>query len=115
MPSRKPGSAGTGGMSPYLRSAAPSDWNRRADATTRTRPSSGLSTDAIPRRGGQDMSGLLRKPFGVHGKVHDITPESANWRYVGFSLYRLRAGERVAEATGTREVILVMIEGKARF
>ncbi|WP_199178708.1 5-deoxy-glucuronate isomerase, partial [Acidimangrovimonas sediminis] len=60
------------------------------------------------------MADLLRRPFGRHGKVHEITPESAGWRYVGFSLYRLRAGEAAAEATGTREVILVMVEGKAR-
>ena len=58
-------------------------------------------------------SPLLRKPFGAHGKVHEITPESAGWRHVGFSLYRLRAGESAAEATGMREVILVMVEGKA--
>jgi 5-deoxy-glucuronate isomerase len=61
------------------------------------------------------MTELLRKPFGSHGKVHAITPQSANWRYVGFSLYRLRAGEEVAEGTGDREVILVMVEGKAAF
>lgn len=59
------------------------------------------------------MSLLLRKPFGTHGKVHEITPASAGWRYVGFSLYRLRPGEVAAEATGEREVILVMVEGKA--
>ena len=59
------------------------------------------------------MNDLLRKPTGTHGKVHDITPEDAGWRYVGFSLYRLRAGDHVSEATGSREVILVMVEGKA--
>ena len=59
------------------------------------------------------MSPLLRKPFGRHGKVHDITPQNAGWRYVGFSLYHLRAGESVADATGPREVILVLVEGKA--
>jgi 5-deoxy-glucuronate isomerase len=59
------------------------------------------------------MPDLLRKPFGSHGKVHDITPQSAGWRYVGFSLHRLRAGETVGEKTGTNEVILVMVEGKA--
>lgn len=59
------------------------------------------------------MPDLLRKPFGTHGKVHEITPASAGWRYVGFSLYRLREGESVSEATGDREVILVMVEGKA--
>jgi len=57
---------------------------------------------------------LLRKPEGVRGKVHDITPASAGWGYVGFGLYRLAAGDRVAEATGDREVILVMVEGKAQ-
>jgi len=60
-------------------------------------------------------SPLLRRPFGSHGKVHAITPQSAGWRYVGFSLYRLRAGERAGEATGTNEAILVMVEGKASF
>ncbi len=59
------------------------------------------------------MSNLLHRPFGRHGKVHDITPALAGWRYVGFSLYRLRPGERASEATGDREVILVVVEGKA--
>ncbi|EJB07056.1 putative enzyme involved in inositol metabolism [Rhizobium leguminosarum bv. trifolii WSM597] len=61
------------------------------------------------------MPHLQRKPFGQHGKVHEITPQSAGWRYVGFSLYRLREGERISEETGDREVILVMVEGKASF
>lgn len=57
---------------------------------------------------------LLRRPFGTHGKVHQITPQTAGWRHVGFSLYHLRAGQTAAEATGGNEVILVMVEGKAR-
>jgi len=56
---------------------------------------------------------LLRKPNGTTGKVHDITPASADWGYVGFGLYRLAKGESVAEATGSTEVILVLVEGKA--
>ncbi len=60
------------------------------------------------------MPELLRKPFGRTGKVHEITAQSAGWRHVGFSLYRLRPGETAAEATGGNEVILVMVEGKAR-
>ena len=59
------------------------------------------------------MSQLLRKPNGTSGKVHDITPESAGWGYVGFGLYRLQPGESAAEITGDREVILVLVEGKA--
>ncbi len=60
------------------------------------------------------MSPLLRHPTGDRGKVHEITPASAGWRYVGFGLYRLVAGETVAEPTGDTEVILVLVEGKAR-
>ena len=60
------------------------------------------------------MADLLRKATGVTGKVHDITPQSAGWGYVGFGLYRLAAGEAVSEATGDREAILVLVEGKAR-
>lgn len=59
------------------------------------------------------MPELLRKPFGTHGKVHDITTQSAGWRYVGFGLHRLRAGDTVSEQTGANEVILVLVEGKA--
>lgn len=60
------------------------------------------------------MTNLLRKPTGTTGKVHDITPEGAGWGYVGFGLYRLAEGEAVAEPTGETEVILVIVEGKAR-
>ena len=59
------------------------------------------------------MTKLLLKPFGRHGKVHEVTTASAGWRYVGFSLWRLRPGETIGETTGDREVILVMVEGKA--
>lgn len=60
------------------------------------------------------MADLLVKPMGVRGKVHDVTAESAGWGYVGFGLYRLEPGDSVAEVTGDREVILVLVEGKAR-
>lgn len=59
------------------------------------------------------MSDLLKKPFGTRGKVHEITPANAGWRYVGFSLYRLKAGDTATEFTGSNEVVLVMVEGKA--
>jgi len=60
------------------------------------------------------MTGLLRKPAGTTGKVHDITPDSAGWGHVGFGLYRLAPGETAAEPTGDREAILVLVEGRAR-
>ena len=56
---------------------------------------------------------LLRKPLARHGKLHDISVADAGWGYVGFSLYRLKPGESVAETTGDREVILVLVEGRA--
>ncbi|GGG39820.1 5-deoxy-glucuronate isomerase [Chelatococcus composti] len=59
------------------------------------------------------MTQLLRKPTGTSGKVHDITPKSAGWGYVGFGLYKLAPGETAAEPTGGNEVILVLVEGKA--
>jgi len=59
------------------------------------------------------MSHLLRKPLAKTGQLHAITPEGANWTYVGFDLYRLAPGERVAAETAGREVILVLVEGKA--
>ncbi|WP_282608785.1 5-deoxy-glucuronate isomerase [Pelagibius sp. Alg239-R121] len=59
------------------------------------------------------MVELHRKPAGGSGKVLDITPENAGWGYVGFGLYHLEAGEKVAEQTGDREAILVLVEGKA--
>ncbi len=38
------------------------------------------------------MAELLRKPTGEVGKVHDVSPADAGWGYVGFTLYRLKAG-----------------------
>ncbi len=60
------------------------------------------------------MADLLRKPVGPRGKVHDLTPEDAGWSYVGFGLYRLEPGDVAEEMTGDREVILVLVEGKAQ-
>lgn len=57
---------------------------------------------------------LLRKPLAPGGHVHAITPESAGWGYVGFDLWRLAAGQAAAAPTDAREVIIVMVEGKAR-
>ena len=59
------------------------------------------------------MTELLRKPVGVSGKVHDITPASAGWGYVGFGLYRLAVGEVATESSFDREAILVLVEGRA--
>ena len=90
-------------------------------------PKGGGQPPHMPKGGGQpphprdiyeQMMGagmeLLRRPMGVRGKVHDISPASAGWGYVGFGLYRLEPGDRAAEGTRDREVILVLVEGRAR-
>ncbi len=61
------------------------------------------------------MSHLLVKPQppNANGRVHSITPETANWKYVGFDLYHLKAGENVSRKTLDREVCLVMVTGRA--
>ncbi len=59
------------------------------------------------------MGTLLRKPAGTKGKVHNISTSDAGWKYVGFNLYQLQPGETASEATGEREAILVLVEGKA--
>jgi len=60
------------------------------------------------------MSQLLVKPLGTTGLVHDITPESAGWGYVGFQLWRLAPGEVANGSLGDREAILVLVEGKGQ-
>ena len=39
---------------------------------------------------------LLVRPSGTRGKVHEVTPESACWGYVGFGLHRLGPGDAVS-------------------
>lgn len=47
------------------------------------------------------------------GRVTHITPESANWGYVGFDLYKLAPGQTLSKETGDREVCLVIVTGSA--
>jgi 5-deoxy-glucuronate isomerase len=60
------------------------------------------------------MPNLLVKPNRGGGPVHKVTPESAGWTFVGFEVHDLAAGERLAADTGTMEICLVLIAGKAR-
>jgi len=48
----------------------------------------------------------------AHGVLHDVTPESAGWTYVGFSTRKLAAGGSAGVATGEREVCLVVLSGR---
>ena len=60
------------------------------------------------------MPDLLVKPSGRHGRVTHVTPRTAGWEHVGFDLHRLRPGDRAGAATGSREVCLVLVSGRAR-
>lgn len=43
--------------------------------------------------------------------VMDITPESANWQYLGYRIVRLQAGETYSHHTEGTEIALVPLEG----
>ncbi len=59
------------------------------------------------------MGKLHRKPAGSNGEVHNISPQGAGWTYVGFKLYHLDKGDSIKQLSDDREVILVLVEGKA--
>jgi 5-deoxy-glucuronate isomerase len=42
-----------------------------------------------------------------------ITPETANWEYVGFQVYSLTKGEKLKMDSETQEVCIVLLQGKA--
>lgn len=61
------------------------------------------------------MSRLCLRPLTAgNGLVHDVTPQSAGWTYVGFQLHRLADGGQLRAETGDREVCLVIVSGLAR-
>lgn len=59
------------------------------------------------------MKKLLSKP--THGSkcIQEITPERANWKYVGFETYQLEEGDSLALNSDSNELCLVIISGKA--
>jgi 5-deoxy-glucuronate isomerase len=59
------------------------------------------------------MSKLLVRPAAAPGKLHDVTPASAGWSYVGFQVLQLAPGDVLEQPTGGREVCLVLVSGKA--
>ncbi len=54
------------------------------------------------------------RPADADGCVIDITPESAGWSYVGFSVFHLEPGQTVTRRAENREVLLVLVEGSAK-
>jgi 5-deoxy-glucuronate isomerase len=58
-------------------------------------------------------SHLLRRPEepDTDGRFQHITPANANWRYVGFSAYRLSDGQKLSFRKDDQELCLVVISG----
>jgi 5-deoxy-glucuronate isomerase len=58
---------------------------------------------------------LLIKPdlAGTGGRVHEITPQSAGWRYVGFDVFDLAPGQKLEREIPDREQCLVLLSGRA--
>ena len=61
------------------------------------------------------MPNLLVRPTAPDstGRIHEITPASAGWTYVGFEVYRLEPGQEVRHRMGDREACLVLLAGRA--
>jgi 5-deoxy-glucuronate isomerase len=58
------------------------------------------------------MSQLLVKPTKSQ-QVHQITPDTAGWKHVGFELNDLQAGENLVLQQAGRELCLVILSGTA--
>jgi 5-deoxy-glucuronate isomerase len=61
------------------------------------------------------MTGLRVRPGPADsvGRVIDITPASAGWRYVGFEVRHLAGGQTVSVSFADREVCIVVLAGSA--
>lgn len=60
------------------------------------------------------MANLLVKPRerDAEGRVLAVTPESAGWSYVGFEVFTLKPGEKLARGTAGREHCVVLLAGR---
>ena len=59
-------------------------------------------------------SNLRIRPMAKTGLVHEVTPASAGWTYVGFALHKLAAGTVTGGNSAEQELCLVLVSGKAR-
>lgn len=63
------------------------------------------------------MSKLLVRPKApdIDGCILKITPQSAGWKYVGFSVYKLAKGASLTRQEEGRETCIVILSGKLNF
>lgn len=62
------------------------------------------------------MPQLMIQPHApeANGRILEITPESAGWRYVGFSVHRLPPGHHLVSRTEESEMCIVLLSGTAK-
>ena len=60
------------------------------------------------------MSKLLVKPKKKQGRVINVTPKSAKWKYVGFEVWKTPEGKTAKGYEEKRETCLVFISGKGK-
>lgn len=58
------------------------------------------------------MKSLLSKARKTGKDIVQITPQDADWTYVGFKAERLSAGETTRTETGSRELCIVVLTGR---
>ncbi len=56
---------------------------------------------------------VMSQSPNADGMTINVTPQSANWEYVGFEVYRLEEGETLEKATKDKEVCIVLLSGLA--
>jgi len=59
------------------------------------------------------MSTLLLKAKSPdkNGRILNVSPETAKWKYVGFQVYQLKKGQTLKKNTNDMEVCLVILTG----
>lgn len=62
------------------------------------------------------MTNLLLHPHAPdsEGRILNVTPHNAGWRYVGFDVFKLKAGQTLSKKTEGNELCLVLLSGKAK-
>ena len=61
------------------------------------------------------MTQLLVKPDKGTAIIHEITPQSAGWNYVGFTVYELQIGQSINGLEKSNELCFVLLQGQSHF
>lgn len=56
---------------------------------------------------------ISKRKSEKYGHIQNITPENAGWRYVGFDVWCLKAGEEITLPSDNKERCIVLVSGLA--